>query len=150
MRADSLPIVTLYRSTRCRRSPSFIESRVRFGDTDASGRIFYVSLLHHFDAAEAEFLRSLGVGYREIQDRKTGFPRVRVECDYTGALVYDDLMDIAVTVDRVGRASFTLAFDVSVGRPRRARGKGHHCRASIAKRSGRSRCRRTCGRRCLG
>jgi acyl-CoA thioester hydrolase len=99
-------------------SPFVFQSRVRFGDTDASGRIYYVSLLNHLDAAEAEFLRSLGVGYREIQDRKTGFPRVRVECDYTGALVYDDLMDIAVTVDRVGRASFTLAFDVTVeGRP---------------------------------
>ncbi len=104
-------------------NPFVFESRVRFGDTDASGRIFYVSLLNHFDAAEAEFLRFLGVGYREIQDRKVGFPRVRVECDYLGALVYDDLMRIAVTVDRIGRSSFTLAFDVTVeGRPG-ARGK---------------------------
>ncbi len=94
--------------------PFVYQSRVRFGDTDASGRIFYVSLLNHFDAAEAEFLRHLGVGYREIQNRKVGFPRVRVECDYTGALVYDDLMEIAVTVARTGRASFTLAFGVSV------------------------------------
>ena len=103
--------------------PFTFESRVRFGDTDASGRIFYVSLLTHLDAAEAEFLRSLGVGYREIQDRKTGFPRVRVECDYTGALVYDDLMKIAVTVDRIGGASFTLAFDVTVDGRNAARGK---------------------------
>ena len=103
--------------------PFVFESRVRFGDTDASGRIFYVSLLNHFDAAEAEFLRFLGVGYREIQDRKVGFPRVRVECDYTGALEYDDLMQIAVTVDRIGRSSFTLAFDVSVEGRNAARGK---------------------------
>jgi YbgC/YbaW family acyl-CoA thioester hydrolase len=103
--------------------PFVLESRVRFGDTDASGRIFYVSLLNHFDAAESEFLRYLGVGYREIQDRKVGFPRVRVECDYTGALVYDDLMRIAVTVDRIGRSSFTLAFDVSVEGRNAARGK---------------------------
>ncbi len=54
---------------------------------------------------------------------KSGFPRVRVECDYTGALVYDDLMDIAVTVDRVGRASFTLGFDVTVEGRHCARGK---------------------------
>jgi YbgC/YbaW family acyl-CoA thioester hydrolase len=103
--------------------PFVFESRVRFGDTDASGRIFYVSLLNHFDAAESEFLRFLGVGYHEIQDRKVGFPRVRVECDYTGALEYDDLMQIAVTVDRIGRSSFTLAFDVSVGGRNAARGK---------------------------
>ncbi len=98
--------------------PFIWQSRVRFGDTDASGRIFYISLLHHFDAAEVEFLRSRGVGYNIIQDGKTGFPRVHVECDYTGAITYDDLLDIAVTVDRLGRASFTLAFAASIdGRP---------------------------------
>ena len=104
-------------------TPFIYQSRVRFGDTDASGRIFYVSLLHHFDSAEAEFLRSRGIGYRAIQDQHVGFPRVRVECDYTGALVYDDLMDIAVTVDRVGGASFTLAFRVTVEGRAAAHGK---------------------------
>jgi acyl-CoA thioester hydrolase len=105
--------------------PFIFQSRVRFGDTDASGRIFYISLLNHIDAAEAEFLRARAVGYREIQNQMTGlgFPRVRVECDYSSALVYDDLMDIAVTVDRVGRASFTLAFDVSVEGRQAARAK---------------------------
>jgi YbgC/YbaW family acyl-CoA thioester hydrolase len=103
--------------------PFIYQSRVRFGDTDASGRIFYVSLLPHFDAAEAEFLRSLGVPYSLIQNAQVGFPRVRVECDYTGALVYDDLMDIAVTVDNVGGASFRLAFDVTVEGRDAAHGK---------------------------
>lgn len=103
--------------------PFIFQSRVQFGDTDASGRIFYISLLNHFDAAESEFMRSRGIGYAQIQDRQTGFPRVRVECDYTSALVFDDLMDIAVSVHRVGGASFTLAFDVTVEGRRAARGK---------------------------
>ena len=51
------------------------------------------------------------------------FPRARVECDYLSALTYDDLMDISVTVDRVGRASFTLAFGVQVEGRDAARGK---------------------------
>jgi acyl-CoA thioester hydrolase len=105
------------------RKPFVFQSRVRFGDTDASGRIFYIDLLRHVDAAEAEFLRDRGVGYKKIQNADVGFPRVRVECDYTGALVYDDLMDIAVTVDRIGGASFTLAFDVTVEGRNTARAK---------------------------
>src|SRR5580658_1890696 len=104
-------------------TPFVYESRVRFGDTDASGRIFYISLLHHIDAAEAEFMRSRGVPYSRIQDPKTGFPRVRVECDYTSALVYDDVLNIAVTVDRLGGASFTLAFEVNVDGRNAARAK---------------------------
>jgi acyl-CoA thioester hydrolase len=103
--------------------PFVLESRVRFSDTDASGRIHYIALLYHFDNAEAEFLRFHGVGYTVIQDVNVGFPRVHVECDYTGALVYDDLMKIAVTVDRVGRSSFTLAFDATVEKRPAARGR---------------------------
>lgn len=68
-------------------------------------------------------MRSLGVSYPVMQNAHIGFPRVHVECDYTSALVYDDLMDIAVSVDRVGGASFTLAFEVSVDGRNAARGK---------------------------
>src|SRR5215469_9898841 len=99
------------------------ESRVRFGDTDASGRIFYVALLRHFDDAETEFMRSIGMGYREAHDEDTSFPRVHVECDYTSALRFDDLMSIAIRVERVGGASYTLGFDVSVDGRNAARGK---------------------------
>jgi acyl-CoA thioester hydrolase len=104
-------------------NPFIYQTRVRFGDTDASGRIFYASLLNHFDAAETEFLRSRDLTYTSFQESGLGFPRVHVECDYSSALVYDDLMDIAVTVDRVGGASFTLAFAVSVNARHAARGK---------------------------
>jgi acyl-CoA thioester hydrolase len=103
--------------------PFIFESRVRFGDTDASGRIFYVSLFHHFDTAETEFMRSIGAGYREIQDEHVSFPRVHVECDYTSALRFDDVMKIAVAVERIGGASFTLGFDVTVEGRHAARGK---------------------------
>jgi YbgC/YbaW family acyl-CoA thioester hydrolase len=104
-------------------TPFVYQSRVRFGDTDASGRIFYISLLNHFDAAEGEFMRSLGISYSGIQDAHIAFHANARECDYSSALVYDDLMDIAVSVDRLGRASFTLAFDVSVSGRKAALGK---------------------------
>ena len=94
--------------------PFIYQSRVRFGDTDASKRVFYISLLRHFEAAEFEFLRSLKSGYRDLHASGMDFPRVHVECDYLSPLYFDDLMDIAVTVERIGRTSFTLGFAVSV------------------------------------
>lgn len=103
--------------------PFVHESRVRFGDTDASGRIFYIALLRHFDDAETEFMRTIGAGYRQIQDKHVSYPRVHVECDYTSALRFDDVMKIAVRVEKIGGASFTLAFEVSVEGRNAARGK---------------------------
>jgi len=99
------------------------KSRLRWGDTDASGRVYYVSLFRHLEAAEMEFLRDLGYVYGTGELQPVTFPRVHAECDYTSALVNDDVMDIAVTVERVGSASFTLTFDVTVEGRHAARGK---------------------------
>jgi acyl-CoA thioester hydrolase len=107
--------------------------RVAFPDTDASGRIHFTAMLRYFEAAEIEFLRALGYCYRDAPD--IGFPRVRVECEYRSAVGFDDLLDITVSVKRVGTSSYTLEFAalkegavaangsivvVCVGRPGRA------------------------------
>src|SRR5487761_863760 len=103
--------------------PFVWRSRLRWGDTDASGRVYYVSLFRHLEAAEMEFLRCIGFVYGTGELRQVTFPRVHAECDYISALVNDDLMEIAVAVERVGRTSFTLAFEVSVEGRGAARGK---------------------------
>jgi len=85
-------------------------------DTDASGRIHYTAMLRHFEAAEIEFMRFLGLGpnWAEEALQYVQFPRVRVDCTYTAPVRFDDLLQIAVTVDRVGQSSYTLAFDAVV------------------------------------
>lgn len=82
--------------------------RVAFVDTDASGRIHFTAMFRYFEAAELEFLRSLGFCYRDAPD--IGFPRVKVECEYRAAIGFDDELDVAVNVKRVGTSSYTLEF----------------------------------------
>jgi acyl-CoA thioester hydrolase len=96
------------------------ESRIRFVDTDASGRIHYTALFRHFEAAEFEFLRSIGCPYFSMD---AGFPRVHVECDYLSALQCEDIISIVVTPERVGTTSFTLAFRASVEGREAGKGK---------------------------
>ena len=79
-------------------------------DTDASQRIHYTALFRFFEAAEHEFFRNLGTGYPEMSDRSLAWPRVHAECDISGALVFDDEIQIEVVVDRVGTTSFSLRF----------------------------------------
>ena len=98
---------------------SFVHaSRVRFVDTDASGRIHYTAMLRYFEASEAEFFRANGLRLGDIQATGISWPRVHVECTYTGPVRYDDLVDVAVSVNRVGNSSYTLAFSGTLaGRP---------------------------------
>lgn len=101
----------------------FFPSRIRFVDTDASGRIHYSALFRHLEAAEMEFLRHLGIPYSASETAQVSFPRVHVEADYHAALCADDPIEIAVFVDRIGNSSYTLAFRVLRGETEAARAK---------------------------
>lgn len=87
--------------------PYRFQTRIRFIDTDASGRIHYTAMFRYFESAEIEFLRELGFKYG---DSGYGFPRVHVECDFRLALVHDDLIEIEVSLAQLGRSSFRFEF----------------------------------------
>ena len=112
-------------------------SRIRFVDTDATGRIHYTALLRHFEAAEEEFMRSLGWPYADIERRDESYPRVHIEADYLGPLRYDAEIETQVRVERVGEKSYTLVFQV-ITRGVLA-GKGRIVAACMDKRTQKSR-----------
>ena len=88
--------------------PFRFQTRIRFIDTDASGRIHYTAMFRYFESAEIEFLRALGISY--ALHRGYTFPRVHVECDFTIPLKHDDIIDIEVYLTEIGRSSVRFEF----------------------------------------
>jgi len=82
-------------------------TRILFIDTDASGRIHYTAMFRYFEAAEIEFFRAIGVLHEHAG---ISFPRVHAECDYRSAIRYDDLLEIEVSVGRIGKTSVQMKF----------------------------------------
>ncbi|HEX4166170.1 MAG TPA: thioesterase family protein [Bryobacteraceae bacterium] len=87
--------------------PFRFETRIRFIDTDASGRIHYTAMFRYFESAEIEFMRALGILYLK---HDFTFPRVHVECDFKLALEHDDPIVITVCLTKLGRSSARLEF----------------------------------------
>jgi acyl-CoA thioester hydrolase len=87
--------------------PFRYEFRIRFADTDASGRIHYTALFRFFEAAETELFRTLGISYTRDS---FNFPRVHAECDIRLALVHDDLIQVEVCLTKLGTSSMRLEF----------------------------------------
>jgi acyl-CoA thioester hydrolase len=83
------------------------QTRILFIDTDASGRIHYTAMFRYFEAAELELFRALKIGRGQPE---ISLPRVHVECEYSGAIRFDDLLMIEVSVGRVGKTSIELRF----------------------------------------
>jgi len=92
--------------------PFRYETRIRFVDTDASGRIHYTSLFKFFEAAETELFREFDISYT----RGTfNFPRVHAECDIQLPLLHDDLIEIEVCLTKLGRSSMRFEFKAIKG-----------------------------------
>src|SRR2546422_2527407 len=85
-----------------------IAIRVPFHDVDSTGRIHFTAIFRYMEVAEHELRRS--IGFPEATSFKDiAFPRVHVECDFRGAIRYDDELTVEARVDRVRHSSWTVA-----------------------------------------
>lgn len=87
--------------------------RVRYADTDASGAVHHATYLSYFEAARVEALRGLGVPVRELAARGVMMPVVEARLVYLRPARLDELLEVAVLLDRMGPASFSFDYEVS-------------------------------------
>jgi acyl-CoA thioester hydrolase len=91
--------------------PFRIRRRVDFADTDMAGIIHFSNYFRYMEFAEVAFLRERGLSVTMMQGAETiSFPRVSAMCDFLHPLRFDDVVDIEVQVERVGRKSVTYTF----------------------------------------
>jgi acyl-CoA thioester hydrolase len=98
--------------------------RVEFVDTDMAGIVHFRNFFRWMESAEVEFLRSRGLSVKlPWEGQVLGFPRVSASCDYLRPARFQDVLDIAVHVEKVGRKSVTYGFEFTLEGTVIARGK---------------------------
>ena len=97
---------------------------VEFGDTDMAGIVHFANFFRYMEAAEVEFLRSRGLSVKLTwEGQAIGFPRVSASCDFLRPAYFEDVLDIAVSLVRLGRKSATYGFEFTKGGEVIARGQ---------------------------
>lgn len=93
--------------------------RVEWHDTDAAGIAHFTAFFRFMEETEHAFLRSLGYSVLEqVDGRRFSWPRVSVGCEFSGAVKFDDLLDIELSVERLGEKSVSYRFQMAhAGRP---------------------------------
>jgi acyl-CoA thioester hydrolase len=96
------------------RTPAFrLPVRVYYQDTDAGGVVFHGTYLDYFERARTEWLRELGFDIGVLAQRDGFIFIVReLRVAYARPALLDDLLEVTVGVERLGRAQFTLAQQV--------------------------------------
>ena len=95
--------------------------RVRFGETDLQGVVYYANYLLFAEIGRIAYLRELGVVYeRDLLANGVDFTIGEARVRYQAPLRFDDEYDIKVRVGEIRRSSWTLEYAID-------RSDGLHC-----------------------
>lgn len=95
------------------------QRRVEFCETDAAGIAHFSALFTYMEQAEHALLRAVGTSV-VVKDESgvVSWPRVNASCQYEGVVRFEDVLDIAVSIERIGTSSVAYRFDFTHdGRP---------------------------------
>jgi acyl-CoA thioester hydrolase len=86
--------------------------RVRYGETDKMGYVYYANFLAWFEVGRCEWLRSLGWSYREMEDTGTQLPVIEAHCEYRQPARYDDEIEIRTRAVLLSPARLRFSYDI--------------------------------------
>lgn len=83
--------------------------RVEFRDTDMAGIVHFSVFFTYLEEAEHALWRSLGLSViTEFAGQKISWPRVAASCNYRRAIRFEELIDVELSVARIGEKSVTF------------------------------------------
>ena len=72
--------------------------RVRYGETDQMGYVYYGNYASYFEVARVERLRQLGMTYKELEEMGVMMPVLENKSKYLAAARYDDKLRIVTSI----------------------------------------------------
>lgn len=89
-----------------------VNYRVIYGDTDAMGVVYYANYFRFFEMGRSEWLRAVGIPYREIESWGVYAPTTQAYCHYLQAARYDDRIIVETDVEYLKRASIKFVYRI--------------------------------------
>ena len=91
------------------------EIRVRYQETDNMGVVYYANYFIWFEVARTEYLRSLGVSYKLLEQKGMFLMVAGASCQYKSPARYDDVVSIKTWVPGISNSSLKFEHKLSIG-----------------------------------
>ncbi len=89
-----------------------IKIRVRYSETDQMGYVYYGNYAQFFEVGRVEWLRSLGISYRSLEESGIMLPVTNMNINYLKPAKYDDLLTIVTNV--VNKPMVKIKFEFQI------------------------------------
>lgn len=82
------------------------KQRVRYGETDQMGFMYYGNYCLYYEIARAEMIRDFGYTYKELEQDGIHMPIVKVNSKYLRPAKYDNLLRIETVIKSLDQLPF--------------------------------------------
>jgi acyl-CoA thioester hydrolase len=89
-----------------------INIRVRYGETDKMGYLYYGNYAQYYEVARVEALRNLGISYKQMEDEGIMLPVLDLHSTFVKPAHYDELLTVKVTMTSL--PSVRVHFDYEI------------------------------------
>ena len=79
--------------------------RVRYGETDQMGYLYYGNYALYYEVGRAEAIRELGFSYRELEEMGIMMPVAELNAHYYRPALYDDLITVKTILKELPEGS---------------------------------------------
>ena len=89
--------------------------RVRYGETDQMGYVYYGIYAMYYEVGRVESLRKLGLTYKELEEMGVMMPVLENKSKYILPALYDDLLRIVTTIRVKPSVKITFEYEIFNG-----------------------------------
>lgn len=88
--------------------------RVRYQETYNMGVVYYANYLVWFEVARTEYLRSMGLVYRYLEEKGYYLMVASISCQYKSPAKYDDVVKAETWIAEMKNSSLKFGYKLSV------------------------------------
>ncbi|WP_066225318.1 acyl-CoA thioesterase [Formosa haliotis] len=89
-----------------------IQIRVRYGETDQMGVVHHGNYALYLEMARTEWLRALGVSYKEMEEQGVMLPVISMSLNYKKSAYYDEVIKVKTILKK--RPGVKIDFDFEI------------------------------------
>ncbi len=86
--------------------------RVRYGETDKMGYLYYGNYAQYYEVGRVEAIRSLGFSYKEMEDEGIMLPVLDLKSTFIKPAYYDDLLTVKVSITEMPTVRIHFAYEI--------------------------------------
>jgi acyl-CoA thioester hydrolase len=86
--------------------------RVRYGETDKMGYVYYGIYAQYFEVGRTDFMRQVGITYKSLEEQGIIMPVISMNVKYHKPVVYDELLIIKTTIHETPTTRVTFCYEI--------------------------------------